>query len=53
MLTYWRIFCGNLIGGEIYMTEEDARKAAAARTAMSGKVWKVRMMVGRVATRWF
>lgn len=48
MLTYFRIFCGNLIGGEVYMTEAEAVEAARVRTALSGKVWEVRKVVARV-----
>jgi len=52
MLTYFRIFCGNLIGGEIYMTRDEAQAAADARTAMSGRVWEVREIRGRVVV-WY
>ena len=48
MLTYYRVFCGNLMGGEVYMTKVEAEEAARVRTAMSGKAWAVREIVARV-----
>ena len=49
-IIYYVIYCGAAVGNYHYATLQAARKAAELYTRISGHEWRVRMMVGTVAT---
>ena len=49
-IIYYVIYCGAAVGGYQYATLQAAQKAAKLYTRISGCEWRVRMMVGTVAT---
>ena len=49
-IIYYVIYCGAMVGGFQYATRMAAEKAAKLYSKVSGCEWRVRMMVGTVAT---
>ena len=48
-IIYWAIYCGGFMGSCHYATEQAAIKAAKMYSNLSGREWRVRMIVGTVA----
>lgn len=42
-MTFYVIYCDNIIGTEAYWAEEDAINACKIRTLLYGREWKYRM----------
>lgn len=49
-IIYYVIYCGAMVGGFQYANRMAAEKAAKLYSKVSGHEWRVRMMVGTVAT---
>ena len=49
-IIYYVIYCGAAVSSTHYESRSAAEKAAKLYTRISGYEWRVRMMVGTVAT---